>query len=355
MIIGFCNSPEDIKCPIPQSVANKYLKDGWEVWIESSIGDCINEKYNDQIKVKTREEIIENADVVYSNKFKNVSEISKAKNDSLIISNFRPFENASIMEEVRSLPFYVSSMDMIPRTTLAQSMDILSSMASIAGYKAVLKAADMLPKYLPMMMTAAGTIKPSKVLILGAGVAGLQAIATAKRLGAKVEVFDVRKAVKEEVQSLGATFIEVEGSTDDAAAGGYAIEQSEEFKIKQKQMIADHVKTADIVITTAQIRGKAAPILVTKEMVEAMSPGSVIIDLASSSGGNCEVSKDKEIITHHGVKIMGNSALENDMITDASTLLANNIYNYIKTFVKDKTINVDFENEIIKGSIINQK
>jgi NAD(P) transhydrogenase subunit alpha len=355
MIIGFCYSPEDIKCPIPQSIANKYLKDGWEVWIESNIGDCINEKYNDHIKIKSKNEIIENADIIYANRFKNIHEISNAKKDSLIISNFRPFENAGIIEEVKTLPCHIASMDMIPRTTLAQSMDILSSMASIAGYKAVLKAADMLPKYLPMMMTAAGTIKPSKVLILGAGVAGLQAIATAKRLGAKVEVFDVRKAVKEEVQSLGATFIEVEGSKDDAAAGGYAIEQSDEFKIKQTQMIADHVKTADIVITTAQIRGKAAPRLVSKAMVESMLAGSVIIDLASSSGGNCEVSKDKEIIIHHGVKVMGNSALENDMLIDASTLLANNIYNYVKIFVIDKNIIVDFENEIIKGSIINQK
>jgi NAD(P) transhydrogenase subunit alpha len=355
MIIGFCKSDIDIKCPIPNTLVQKYHKDGWDVWIESGIGDVINERYDDKVKVKTRGEIISQSDVVYCNRFKDFEELKSVKPSSLIVSNFKPFEDASVNDKANTLACHVSSMDMIPRTTLAQSMDVLSSMASIAGYKAVLKGADMLQKYLPMMMTAAGTIKPSKVLILGAGVAGLQAIATAKRLGAKVEVFDVRKAVKEEVQSLGAIFVEVEGSTDDKGAGGYAVEQTEEYKQKQKDLIAKHVKEADIVITTAQLRGKKAPILVTKEMIESMSPGSVIIDLASSSGGNCEVVEDNKTIIHNDVKIMGNSALENDMILDSSTLLANNIYNYIKIFVKDNALNFDMENEIIRGSIINKK
>lgn len=355
MIIGFCSSI-DPKCPIIPSVVNKYVKDGWTVWIEKGITENYMESYEANLEVKSREDILKNADVIYANQFSNPEELKQCKAGSLVISSFKPFENGSIVEFTKGLDCHVASMDMIPRTTLAQSMDILSSMASIAGYKAVLKGADMLPKYFPMLMTAAGTIKPSTVLILGAGVAGLQAIATAKRLGAKVEVFDVRKAVKEEVQSLGASFVEVEGSADSASAGGYAIEQTEEYLQKQKAKIAEHVKKADVVITTALLRGKQAPRLITREMVESMNKGSVIIDLASASGGNCEVSKDKETIDYHGVTIMGNSALENTMIKDASFLLSNNIYNYIKIFLsKEKTLNIDMENEIIRGSIINSK
>lgn len=353
MIIGFCSS-SDPKCPVISSVVAKYIKDGWTVWIQKELKETSTEHY-EGIEVKSREEILKNADIIYANNFSSLDELKVAKAGSIVISSFKPFENASIVEQARGLNCHVASMDMIPRTTLAQSMDILSSMASIAGYKAVLKASDLLPKYFPMLMTAAGTIKPSTVLVLGAGVAGLQAIATAKRLGARVEVFDVRKAVKEEVQSLGASFVEVEGSADSASAGGYAVQQTEEYLQKQKAKIAEHVKKADVVISTAQLRGKKAPILVTTEMVQSMNKGSVIIDLASSSGGNCEVSKDNETIDYNGITIMGNSALENTMIKDASFLLSNNIYNYVKTFVKDKAINIDFENEITRGSIINSK
>lgn len=353
MIIGFCSS-SDPKCPVISSVVAKYIKDGWTVWIQKELKETSTEHY-EGIEVKSREEILKNADIIYANNFPSLDELKVAKAGAIAISSFKPFENATIVEQAKSLNCHVASMDMIPRTTLAQSMDILSSMASIAGYKAVLKASDLLPKYFPMLMTAAGTIKPSTVLILGAGVAGLQAIATAKRLGARVEVFDVRKAVKEEVQSLGASFVEVEGSADSASAGGYAVQQTEEYLQKQKAKIAEHVKKADVVISTAQLRGKKAPILVTTEMVQSMNKGSVIIDLASSSGGNCEVSKDNETIDYNGITIMGNSALENTMIKDASFLLSNNIYNYVKTFVKDKAINIDFENEITRGSIINSK
>lgn len=354
MIIGFCNS-NDPKCPIISAVVPKYQKDGWTIWVEKGIKDSIGETQDATTEIKSRNEIISQADVVYANKFASLDELSSVKSGAIVISSFKPFEDASVIDKTKALHCYVASMDMIPRTTLAQSMDILSSMASIAGYKAVLKSADLLPKYFPMLMTAAGTIKPATVLILGAGVAGLQAIATAKRLGAKVEVFDVRKAVKEEVQSLGASFVEVEGSADSSAAGGYAVQQTEEYLQKQKAKIAEHVKKADVVITTAQLRGKPAPTLVTKEMVDSMGKGSVIIDLASSSGGNCELSKDNETINFNGITIMGNSALENTMIKDSSFLLSNNIYNYVKTFIKDKAINVDMENEIIKGSIINTK
>ncbi len=355
MVIGFCKSKTDVKCPISPAIAQKYKKDGWEIWVESGIGNIISANYGSDVSEKSRESILDGADVIFCSRFDDVSELQKVKKASMVLSNFRPFVDSTIVDELKKYNFHAASMDMIPRTTLAQSMDVLSSMASIAGYKAVLKGADLLQKYLPMMMTAAGTIKPSKILILGAGVAGLQAIATAKRLGAKVEVFDVRKAVKEEVQSLGATFIEVEGATDDKAAGGYAVEQSDDFKRKQKEMIAAHVKTADIVIATAQLRGKPAPILVTKDMVDAMQSGSVIIDIASSTGGNCELTEDNKTIDYNGIKIMGNSFLENDMIIDSSTLYSNNIYNYLKIYLKDNAMNFDMENEIISGSIINKK
>jgi H+-translocating NAD(P) transhydrogenase subunit alpha len=354
MIIGFCKSEMDIKCPISPAIAKKYVKDGWEIWIEQGLGEIINANYEGGVTEKSRDEILAGADVVYANRFSNLSELASVNKASMVVSNFRPYENATVSEELKKYGFKASSMDMIPRTTLAQSMDVLSSMASIAGYKAVIKGADLLQKYLPMMMTAAGTIKPSKILILGAGVAGLQAIATAKRMGAKVEVFDVRKAVKEEVQSLGGTFVEVEGSTDDKGAGGYAVEQTDEYKQKQKELIAKHVKGADIVIATAQLRGKRAPILVSQEMVDAMEKGSVIIDLASSSGGNCEVTQDGKVIDYKGIKVMGNSFLENDMILDSSSLLSSNIYNYLKIFVKEGQLNFDMENEIINGSIINK-
>src|SRR3954469_4971254 len=189
---------------------------------------------------------------------------------------------------------------MLPRTTRAQIMDVLSSQANISGYKAVLLAANLYPRYFPMFMTAAGTIAPAKVIILGAGVAGLQAVATAKRLGAVVEVFDVRPAVKEEVMSLGAKFVEVEGAADASKAGGYAVEQSEDFQRRQKEKIAEHIRKSDIVITTAQIPGRKAPILVTREMIEAMRAGSVIVDLAASTGGNTELTKNDEIVQHNG-------------------------------------------------------
>ena len=242
---------------------------------------------------------------------------------------------------------------MIPRTTLAQSMDVLSSMASIAGYKAVLSAAHHLDRYFPMMMTAAGTIRPAKVLVLGAGVAGLQAIATARKLGAMVEAFDVRKASKEEVESLGAKFVEVEGAKDDAEAGGYAVEQSEDFIKRQKKEVQDRAIKSDVIITTAQLRGRKAPVLVETETVEMMQKGSVIVDLAASTGGNCALTKDGEKYNHNGVLIIGNSNLAAEMPKDASTLFSNNAMNFLKLLVDENgAINVDLENEILNASLI---
>jgi NAD(P) transhydrogenase subunit alpha len=245
------------------------------------------------------------------------------------------------------------SLDMLPRTTRAQTMDVLSSQANIAGYKAILLAANLSPHYFPMFMTAAGSIPPAKVLVLGAGVAGLQAIATARRLGAVVEVFDTRPAVKEEVMSLGGKFIEVEGAADASKAGGYAVEQSAEFQQKQKAKIAESIAKADIVITTAQIPGKRAPILVTQVMIEAMRKGSVIIDLAAATGGNTELTKDDQTVVHTGVAIVGNSALPSSMPYDASKLYGKNAWNFLQLLVdKEGKLNLDFGDELVKGCCI---
>ena len=242
---------------------------------------------------------------------------------------------------------------MLPRTTRAQSMDVLSSQANISGYKAVILAANLYPRYLPMFMTAAGSIAPAKFLILGAGVAGLQAIATARRLGAVVEVFDTRPAVKEEVMSLGAKFIEVEGAADASKAGGYAVEQSEEYKQKQQQKIAESIAKADIIITTAQIPGKKAPILITEEMLNKMRNGSLIIDLAAATGGNTPFTKNDETIVRNGVSIIGNSNLPASMPSDASKLYGKNILNFLQLITgKEGQVNLNWEDDLVKGSCI---
>lgn len=279
--------------------------------------------------------------------------ISSCKGDKKWLGVYQPLYHADIMHQWKDLGHTVFSMDTLPRTTRAQAMDILSSQANIAGYKAVLLAATEYCRYFPMFMTAAGSIPPAKVLILGAGVAGLQAIATARRLGAVVEVFDTRPAVKEEVMSLGAKFIEVKGAKDASQAGGYAVEQDEDFQCRQKEKIAEHASKSDIIITTAQIPGKAAPILITKEMIETMRAGSVIIDLAAATGGNTACTKNNEKVEVNGVTIIGNSSLFGLAASDASRLYAKNIFNFLKLLIdKEGQFNVNFEDDLVKGTCI---
>jgi len=269
-----------------------------------------------------------------------------------MIAQLAPFNDTEIAGKIHSKGFEALSLDMIPRTTLAQSMDVLSSMAAVAGYRAVLTAASHLPRYFPMMITAAGSVKPATVLILGAGVAGLQAIATARRLGAQVEAFDTRSAAKEEVKSLGAKFIEVEGAVEDKGAGGYGVEQSEDFIKRQRAEVQARAMKADVIITTAQVRGRKAPVLVPTTTVDKMRPGSVIIDLASSTGGNCELSKDREVVIHNGVSIIGDSDLSATMPQDSSLLYSNNVVNFINILIKEGELNLDATNEIIRGAWI---
>ena len=304
-------------------------------------------------KVVSRADVFEQAEVLLQIQPPADGDTEKIKKTQVWISAFNPLWDTDLVKTFLDKGITTFSLDLIPRTSRAQAMDILSSMATVSGYMAVLDAAVKLPTFFPMFMTAAGTIRPANVLILGAGVAGLQAIASSRKLGAQVQVFDVRSAVKEEVMSLGGKFVEVEGATEDKAAGGYAVEQTEEFKKKQQQAINDHAAKANVVICTAQIPGRKAPLLIPTEAVEAMKPGSVIIDLAASSGGNCEVTKDNETIVHKGVTVVGQSNYPAQMPVDASRMFGKNVLNFMKLIIGEEgALNLNFEDDIVKGTCI---
>jgi NAD(P) transhydrogenase subunit alpha len=302
------------------------------------------------VSVKDRATVLSTVDLVLSINPLSSAEMAQLKPGAVVLGTFQPLFNIDLVKQAIDKKASLFSMDMIPRTTRAQSMDVLSSQANIAGYRAVLLAATMFPKYFPMFMTAAGSIPPAKMVIIGAGVAGLQAIATAKRLGAVVEVSDTRPQVKEEVMSLGAKFIEVEGAADASKAGGYAVEQSEDFKQRQQQRLAESIAKADIIITTAQIPGKKAPVLITDAMLKSMKPGSVVIDLAAATGGNTAVTKNNETIVYEGVTILGNSNLASDMPSDASKLYGKNILNFLQLIItKEGALELNFEDDLVKG------
>jgi len=304
-------------------------------------------------KVVSRADVFSKAEVLLQIQPPAKGDIDKIKDSQVWISAFNPLWETKLVDTLLKKKLTTFSLDMIPRTTRAQAMDILSSMATVAGYMAVLEAASKLPTFFPMFMTAAGTIRPANVLILGAGVAGLQAIATSRKLGAQVQVFDVRSAVKEEVKSLGGKFVEVEGATEDKAAGGYAVEQTEDYKKKQQQAINDHAAKANVVICTAQIPGKQAPLLLPKEAVERMKPGSVIIDLAASTGGNCELTKNDETVVHKGVSIIGQSNYPAQKPVDASRMFGKNVLNFMKLMIGEEgELNLNFEDDIVKGTCI---
>jgi H+-translocating NAD(P) transhydrogenase subunit alpha len=299
-----------------------------------------------------RKELISLADLLLSVNPLLMEDINTFREGQVLCSVLNPAENSKWLESVRQKGLTLLALDLVPRSTRAQSMDILSSMATVTGYKAVLEAASRLSRFFPMFMSAAGTIKPARVLILGAGVAGLQAVAVARKLGAVVEVFDVRSAVKDEVKSLGGKFIQVEGAMEDAAAGGYAVEQNEEYRKKQQELIQQRAIAADVVISTAQIPGKKAPVLILKETVNAMKPGSVIVDLAASSGGNCELTSNGKNIVVNGVIIIGKSDYPSDMSVDASKMFGSNVINLLKIMVdKEGNLSLNMEDDIIKGTI----
>lgn len=306
--------------------------------------------------VISQKEIFEKSDMLIMINPPSKSKIKLLHEGQVIVATLNPFFNKELVNALVESEITSFSMELVPRITRAQAMDILSSMATISGYRAVLDAALHLPRFFPMFMLAAGTIKPAKVLILGAGVAGLQAIAISRKLGAVVEVFDVRSAVKEEVKSLGGKFVEVEGATEGEGAGGYAVDQTEDFKKQQAELIHKHASAADVVICTAQIPGKKAPVLLKKETVENMQPGSVIVDMAASTGGNCEITKNNKIIRHNKVTLIGKSNYPSDMPSIASFMFGKNILNFLKLIIDGEgNLNLNFEDEIVKGTCLTYK
>ena len=340
----------------PQTVKD-LLKSNLEVHIQSGAGELsfISDSDYEESGAKIVPDaasILSSSDLVIKVATATLDEVEKLKNGSSYISLIQTTRDIDVVKKLAEKNISAFSMHLIPRTTLAQSMDALSSQANVAGYKAVLSGAMHLPVYMPLLMTAAGTIPPAKVLIVGAGVAGLQAIATAKRLGAQVEAFDVRPEVKEQVESLGAKFVEVESDeTDGVGEGGYAKETSDEYKEKQQALMKKHISKSDLVITTALIPGRPAPLLIPSTMVDSMKKGSVIVDLAAENGGNCQDTISGEITNKKGVIIDGTLNLPSSMQVHSSQLYAKNISTFISHMTKEGAIEIDMEDEIISGSI----
>ncbi|MFZ1457751.1 MAG: Re/Si-specific NAD(P)(+) transhydrogenase subunit alpha [Saprospiraceae bacterium] len=332
-------------------------KAGYECHIESGAGDgsfISDDQYrNAGAHISTsKEDLLSAGDVFIKVNPPFADEIAKMKEGSVLISFMYAFSNAELVQALMKRKVSAFSMDAVPRTTKAQRMDALSSQASLGGYKAVMMGANALGKIFPLMMTAAGTITPSRVLIFGAGVAGLQALATAKRLGAVVEVTDIRPGTKEEVESLGGRFLQVEGDDSVKVEGGYVKEVSEEYLRKQKEMINKHVADADLVITTAAVQGKKSPVLVTKEMVETMKMGSVIVDLAAESGGNCALTEAGKTIHHHGVTIIGERNLPGMLSQNASEMYSRNTTALLTYLATKDGFKWEMDEEITKGSLI---
>jgi NAD(P) transhydrogenase subunit alpha len=357
MTIGLLreSSPETRVSLTDETVA-ALVKKGQIIWVEKGAGQaafCSDELFQKAgATLAQREEVIAAADVLLSIHPLPLSSLHNLRG-KVLIGAFQPLYESDWVKAAAEAGLTCFSLDMLPRTTRAQSMDILSSQANIAGYKAVLLAANNYGRYFPMFMTAAGSIAPAKILILGAGVAGLQAIATAKRLGAVVEVFDTRPAVKEEVMSLGAKFVEVEGAADASKAGGYAVEQSEDYQRRQRERIVQSAAKADIIITTAQIPGKKAPILLTEDMIASMRNGSVIIDLAAATGGNTPYTKNRETVVIDGVSIIGDSQLPASLPADASKLYGKNLFNFLQLIIaKDGALHLNWDDDLVKGSCI---
>lgn len=347
---------------VPGSMAG-LKKKKHEVVMEAGagLGSCISDDHYEKAGVslvQSAQEVYDAADIIFKVQAPRLHpvtgrhEVDMLKEGGAIISYLQPFTNAETIKMLAARKVTSFAMEYVPRITRAQSMDALSSQATLAGYKAVLIAANQLPKIFPMLMTAAGSIAPATVLVLGAGVAGLQAIATAKRLGAKVEAFDPRPVVKEQVESLGATFIPMETLADAQTAGGYAKEQSADFLKKEQEAIAGRLPKVDVIISTAQIFGKAAPVLVTEDMVKLMQPGSVIVDLAAEQGGNCELTKAKEVVTKHGVTIHGVVNLPATLPFNASSMYCKNVCTLFLTLYPEPEKGPNFEDDVTKGACI---
>jgi NAD(P) transhydrogenase subunit alpha len=341
---------------VPETVA-RLTKSGTEVRIETGAGeaaaflDADYEKAGAAI-VPDASALYGSADLIVRVARPDAAEIGAMREGSAVLGFLSPLGDPAYVEALAARKLTALSMDAIPRTTRAQSMDALSSQANIGGYKAVLLAALALPKFFPMLTTAAGTIPPAKVLILGAGVAGLQAIATARRLGAVVTGYDTRSAVKEQVQSLGAAFLDIDLGVDASGAGGYARALTEDESRKQRELLAQAAGNFDVVITTAAVPGIRAPILITEDGVKNMKPGSVIVDLAAETGGNCEATVPGETVVRHGVTIIGQKNLPSTMASDASRLYSRNVFALLGILIKDGALNIDLTDDITKGTTL---
>ena len=344
---------------ITPEIAKKYISNGFEVFLSKNYGDHLgfSDQEYESLGVKLAEnnkEVIKDSDIVIQLSLPTDENLLYFQENQILIGVFNPYSNKNKLDELNKKKIKIFSLELLPRITRAQSMDILSSQANLAGYKAVVESFAYFQKAIPMMMTAAGTIPAAKVLVVGAGVEGLQAIATAKRMGAIVFATDVRIASKEQVESLGGKFLMVEGSENLETEGGYAKETSDDFKKKQEELLAETLKKIDIVICTALIPGKKAPIIIKAEMIKNMQPGSVIYDLAAVQGGNTSFTKVNEIVDDNGVKIMGESNILNKLPTSASNLYAKNVFNFITNLYdnKEKKININLEDEIIEKTLI---
>ena len=353
--------PLETRVSATPSTVKELTKAGITVQVEKDAG--LKSYISDSDYKEAGAQIIESAAALYSNadiilkvQSPGIEEISQFKPGAVSVSLLQTTRAPNFVKAMAEVPVTGFSMHLIPRTTLAQKMDALSSQANIAGYKAVLMGAGRLGIYMPLLMTAAGTVRPAKVLVLGAGVAGLQAVATAKRLGAQVEAFDVRPIVKEQVESLGAKFIEVETNDNDGVGeGGYAKETSEDYKQRQQELIHEHITKADLVVTTALIPDRPAPLLIPESMVNAMRPGSVIMDLAAENGGNCALTRKDQIVEHKQVTIDGTSNIPATMPVHASDLYAKNVTAFVTYMIKDGKLDLDLEDEIISGALFTHK
>lgn len=336
---------------IVPAVAEKYFKKGMKVVVQKSactgshMGDC---DFDDIEFVDSAEEVYKQADVILKVQPPTEEEIDMMREGQIVIGMMQPHLYPERVKKMRDRKITSLAMELVPRISRAQSMDVLSSQAAVAGYKAVIMAADLSSQFFPMLTTAAGTIRPAKVLVIGAGVSGLQAIATARRLGAVVEAYDVRAVTKEQVESLGAKFLQLE--VDASAEGGYARELTEAEKHKERDMLADHIAHSNAVITTAAIPGRTAPRLIDKAMVERMRPGSVVVDLAAESGGNCELTEAGKTVDHNGVLVHGPKNVPSMLSTHASEMYAKNLQNLLELMIVEDELKPDWEDEVLAGS-----
>ena len=361
MKIGSLSENKDLekRISITPEIAKKYIGLGLEVYLDLNYGSHLgfdDNQYKD-IGVKVladQNDIISNTDLLVQLNLLNDDKLSKIKENQTLIGVFNPYNNKEKIETLSKKKINIFSLELLPRITRAQSMDILSSQANLAGYKAVIESFANFKKAIPMMMTAAGTIPAAKVLVVGAGVAGLQAIATAKRMGAIVFATDVRMASKEQVESLGGKFLTVEGAENLETGGGYAKEASDEFKIKQEKLLGETLKKIDIVICTALIPGKKAPVIIKDSMIKNMQTGSIIYDLAAAQGGNTAFTEADKVIDKNGVTIMGETNILNKLPISASSLYSKNVFNFVANLFnkENKKININLEDEIIEKTLI---